>query len=132
MYKDKDRQREANRDRQRRYKAKQKALLKQGVMDDKAKGVTWYDNPQRGKDIKCFADLHPGIQQTIVRMSTTDGRLDEDEKAKRTLAAIKYQHLFPDRYEPQSAVCTGVVTGKPRDADYNGVCTPEWRAERGR
>ena len=24
------------------------------------------------------------------------------------------------------------VTGKPGDADYNGICTDEWRAERGR
>ena len=27
---------------------------------------------------------------------------------------------------------SAAVTGKPGDADYNGVCTEAWRAERGR
>jgi len=66
-------------------------------------------------------------------MSRDDnGKIIEAEKAKRTAAAINYQHLFPDRYEPHSAVCTGVVTGKPGDANYNGVCTEAWRVEHGR
>ena len=82
---------------------------------------------KRGKDIKCFADLPPDVQATINRVSESN-----EEKAKRTAAAIKYQRLFPDNYEPKDVVCSGVVTSKPGDADYNGVCTPEWRAERGR
>ena len=41
MYKDKDKQREANKERQRRYKAKQKALLNQGVTQQ---GVTADDD----------------------------------------------------------------------------------------
>lgn len=53
---------------------------------------------KRGKDIKCFTDLPADVQNTIDRMSTIDGELDQDIKAKRTAAAIKYQHLFPDRY----------------------------------
>ena len=139
-YKDKDRQREAGKERQRRYKTKQKALLSMGVTQGVTKdGAALPPDPdqydlstKRSKDIKCFADLPPDVQRTIDRMSTTDGKLDKNEKAKRTVAAIKYQHLFPDSYEPQDAVCSGVVTGKPGDADYNGVCTEEWRAERGR
>ena len=100
-YKDKDKQREAGRERQRRYKAKQKALLSMGV----TQGVTedgavlppdpeQYDlSTKRGKDIKCFADLPPDVRQTIDRLSS-----DRIEKQKRTLAAINYQHLFPGRY----------------------------------
>ena len=49
---------------------------------------------KRGKDIKCFADLPPDVQQTIDRMSTTEGKLDRTEKAKRTAIAINYQHLY--------------------------------------
>ncbi len=146
-YKDKDKQREANRERQRRYKANQKALPKQGVTNEKAllnqgvtegvtdkllepakafeganqfgpKGVT---STKRGKDIKCFADLPPDVQQNIISMSTINGKLDETKKAKRTTSAITYQHLFPDRYEPQAGL-DAMVTGLPGDHDYNGVC----------
>ena len=49
--------------------------------------------PKRGKDIKCFGDLPPDVQATINRVSESN-----EEKAKRTAAAIKYQHLFPERY----------------------------------
>ena len=49
--------------------------------------------PKRGKDIKCFDDLPPDVQATINRVSESN-----EEKAKRTAAAIKYQHLFPNRY----------------------------------
>lgn len=49
--------------------------------------------PKRGKDIKVFEDLPPDVQATINRLSESN-----EEKAKRTQVAIKYQHLFPDRY----------------------------------
>ena len=49
--------------------------------------------PKRGKDIKTFADLPPDVQATINRISQSN-----EEKQKRTKAAIKYQHLFPDRF----------------------------------
>ena len=55
---------------------------------------------KRGKDIKVFADLPPDVQQTINRMSTADGKIDQTVKANRTAIAIHYQHLFPDRYYP--------------------------------
>ena len=48
---------------------------------------------KRGLDIKCFSDLPPDVQATINRLSDTN-----EEKQKRTAAAIKYQHLFPNRY----------------------------------
>ena len=98
-----------------------------------AKGVSCSCR-KRGKDIKCFADLPPDVQETIHRLSTIDGKIDQASKAKRTAAAIKYQHLFPDRYNPQhfDTVVVPAVTGKPGDADYNGVCTKEWRQARGR
>lgn len=99
------------------------------------------DNPKRGKEIKCFEDLHPEIQATIIRNSTDkDGKLDEDDKRKRTAIAVNYQHLFPDRYEPRSdlrfttlmasAVLGHVRVSKPGDEDYDGICykddTKEW------
>ena len=54
---------------------------------------------KRGKDIKVFADLPPDVQSTIETMSKDDaGKTDQAAKARRTAAAIHYQHLFPDRF----------------------------------
>ena len=142
-YKDKDKQRETNAERQRRYKAKQKALLSEGVTEDITESVTLEEadripnvhlsitGPKRGKDIKCFADLPADVQQSIERRSIIDGIVNQTIKANRTAIAISYQHTFgAGAYYPHGAVCTGVVTGKPGDADYNGICTPEWIKER--
>ena len=60
MYKDKDKQREANKERQRRYKDRQKALPEQGVTSQKAllsegvtQGVTvWESEPGAAKAIE--------------------------------------------------------------------------------
>ena len=99
VYKDKDKQREANR------RASQRQRDKKGMTDDCAKiGIVIPDHPvpvipKRGKDIKVFEDLPPDVQATINRVSESN-----EEKAKRTAAAIKYQHLFPDRYNS-----TGVI-----------------------
>lgn len=49
--------------------------------------------PKRGLDIKCFEDLPPDVQQTIVQISQSP-----EEKRRRTGIAIRYQHLFPERY----------------------------------
>ena len=95
------------------------ALQVKGVTN---KGVT-QGVTKRGKDIQCFADLPPDVQQNIISMSTINGKLDEAIKAKRTTSAITYQHLFPDRYEPRAGLDAGpIVTGLPGDPDYNGVC----------
>ena len=147
MYKDKNKQREANREAMRRNRAKGASVIpcdtRVKVIPEDTPNVILCEteaeageisdsrikpNPKRGKDIKCFADLPPDVQRTIDKMSTTDGTLDKDEKAKRTAAAIKYQHVFPHRFE--SSHDDGVypyphVTGKPGDADYNGICTKE-------
>ena len=117
MYKDKDRQREAQRE-----WVRQKRASKQGSTEGSTK---------RGLDIKCFEDLPVDVQQTIAMMSTVEGKINQTFKANRTAIAIHYQHVV-GRYEPQDAVCTGVATGKPGDADYNGICTEEWRQARGR
>ena len=161
MYKDKNKQREANKERQRRYKDRQKALPEQGVTSQKAllsEGVTrealpedihpdlpacvkpertalgnirvskpgdddyvpmcettraFIDNrdkrpstAKRGLDIKCFNDLPPDVQATINRLSESN-----EEKAKRTAAAIKYQHLFPDRYHSTGLSRTSSTKG---------------------
>ena len=51
------------------------------------------DKPKCGKDIKCFEDLPPDVQQTIEILSD-----NEEEKKRRTGIAIHYQHIFPERY----------------------------------
>ena len=129
MYKDKDKQREANRkaSQRRRDKGMTQGMTHEGMTAVNEQTHVIPCSNKRGKDIKCFADLPLDVQETIKKVSRT-----VEEEQKRTAAAIKYQHLFPDRYHSTGAVCTGVVTGKPGDADYNGVCTPEWRAEHGR
>ncbi len=142
MYKDKDKQREANRLAKQRQRAEHTADIERMKKEYDTKGMTsegmtaeveqGMTKSRRGKDIKCFADLPVDVQETINQMSLVDGRIDKTIKANRTAIAIHCQHLFPDRYEPQAAVCSGVVTGKPGDADYTGVCAPKWRAERGR
>ena len=110
MYKDKDKQREAQREWVRQKRAAkgstgnkiQDATAKlvqdkQGLIDKSTVQVLEHQ-PKRGKDIKCFADLPPDVQQTIDIMSEVDGKIDQTIKANRTAIAINYQHLFPDRY----------------------------------
>ena len=72
MYKDKDKQREANRQAQARFKAK--GITEQGITlpkkTDLGNTLTTTQTvsaviPKRGKDIKCFKDLPPDVQQTI-------------------------------------------------------------------
>ena len=151
MYKDPDKQREADKERQRRYRAwKASGGVTQGVTDSgcdkqgvtspmldelKAEGIrkqeykeekldliktlamkdtgdkpdvsvvmaynrtiARLDNEKRGKDIKCFEDLPPDVQQTINSMSMVDSKIDQTIKVNRTAIAIHYQHLFPDRF----------------------------------
>ena len=152
MYKDKDRQREANRQAKARQRAKDIELAVAQRCDDYSmtnQGVTVTGSdtrvipertaqgnirvskpgdadyvpqcettrafiedrpkrpePKRGKDIKCFTDLPPDVQWTIVKMSTTEGRLDLEDKAKRTTRAIHYQRLFPDSWYSKSKETT--------------------------
>jgi len=88
-YKDKDKQREANRIAQAKFKAK--GLTGQGITE---MGIIGRVLPaKRGKDIKCFEDLPPDVQQSIEREP-------EDQRPRRTAGAIYYQHLFPNRYYP--------------------------------
>ena len=110
---------------------------------------------KRGKDIKCFEDLHPDVQQAINMMSQRAGKIDPIEKANRTANAIHYQHLCPDRYEPKGVQLSSTYqmtaseqanykpaiklgsgeynpVSKPGDEDYDGVHTEAWRAEHGR
>jgi len=120
MYKDKDKQRGANRIAQAKFKAK--GITEMGIIGRVLPA-------RRGKDIKCFEDLPPDVQQSIRREP-------EDQWPRRTAAAIYYQHQFPDRYYPNSGVSFGclmaaanpktIIRGsKPGDPDYDGVCLDE-------
>ncbi len=114
-YLDKDKQREASKQAMRDLRAKNKVSAlpssKEGLENApgltkmakvEAEGVNLPVNPadvnpdvipKRGKDIKCFADLPPDVQDNINWRSESN-----EEKQKRTAAAIEYQHLFPNRY----------------------------------
>lgn len=151
MYKDKDRQREANKKAAQRYRD-QKVVVMEHIKDMKAKGVTkgvtvsgsgafvtpkleapkvtaftkTKFGPKRGKDIKCFEDLPPDVQQTIKRISNSN-----EEFQRRTQIAIHYQHMT-GRYEPISdqdftralaqAGPGHVRVSKPGDEDYEPQC----------
>lgn len=152
MYKDKDKQREADRARQKKRRDKIKAKGVTDVLEAVAVGVTQgvtmtkadshidasdigvvkalhraISNPRRGRDIKCFEDLPPDVQQAIERTSDSP-----EERRQRTAIAVSYQHTFPDRYEPVSDTdfaCLMATAGKtktrpslPGDDDYDGVC----------
>ncbi len=112
MYKDKDKQREANRRAQAKFKAKgigitegitEKVLPEHNfnigtdspVIPCKPEAkpkTTRLPTHKRGKDIKCFEDLPADVQETIDRMSMFNGKIDRAIKIKRTAAAIRYQH----------------------------------------
>lgn len=98
-YKDQEKQKEANRQAQARFRAK--GITELGITNQKIANKV-IPNTRRGKDIKCFEDLHPEIQANIRRISDTN-----EEFKRRTAMAIHYQHIFPERYEPQGAVCAG-------------------------
>ena len=103
MYKDKARQREANAERQRRYKAKQKALLSEGVTD---------------KALPC---------PLVVMIESEECPIPEDQRKP---------HINYGPYMTAHQLATAGFqfnrVSKPGDADYNGICTEAWRAERGR
>ena len=160
MYKDKDKQREANAERQRRYRKallttsnvmegvtpeEQKALHSAGVTDKalptkqyadvstKELAEQFYNYKRRGKGITKFEHLPPDVQATIDRLST-----DEQEHERRTAIAIDYQHKQPDHYECHSIGVVPVsnpipvTVCKPGDADYKPLCafTRDWQAAR--
>ena len=101
MYKDKEKQKEANRQAKARYKAKQGIPDGQGIPGIPGipeQGIPIEPVPvshglKRGKDIKCFRDLPVDVQATIVRLSA-----DGQELSRRAGIAISYQHTFPDSY----------------------------------
>ena len=94
MYKDKDRQKEANRIAAKKYRD---SMTGKGMTI--APSITPKSDipviPKRGLDIKCFEDLPLDVQQSIHREP-------EDQWPRRTAAAIHYQQLFPYRYHPNS------------------------------
>lgn len=96
------------------------------------------DTAKRGVDIKCFADLPPDVQADIERYSrvcTVEGvqYSREQDRQARTARAIRYQHVFPQRYHQQGnshVVQAPLPMGqynrvsKPGDGDYDGPQGP--------
>ena len=97
MYKDPDKQREAQRDWVRQKRAEQ-GSTKQRPARLAPIPIPCEIKPKRGKDIKCFADLPPDVQHTIDSLSIVDSKICPTVKANRTAIAVNYQHLFPDRF----------------------------------
>ena len=98
MYKDKDKQREANR----AAKAKQRAM--QGMTEGRRNVIPdvipLLAGPRRGKDITKFEHLPPDVQGTINRLSGSyySESATPQEHSSRTAITIDYQHKRPDRY----------------------------------
>lgn len=127
MYKDLDKQREANRERQRRYKAKQKALLNEGVTE----GITFVT--AEGKSvIFTEGEDDPGIDGSIDIKTLAEVDAGCDDKLSHGLKRGKNIKAITENSVLLSKQIGKIYTGKPGDADYNGVCTPDWRAERGK
>ena len=128
MYKDKDKQKEAGAERQRRYKAKQKALL--------SEGVTIRMMPE-GPYVVPAIKLHPAIIASINRLSAErDGTLNKAEHNRRMAIAKAYEQLYPGRPYTGIGIPSAdmpanpqpVRVSKPGDADYRPLCktTREW------
>ncbi len=114
MYKDKEKQREANRQAQakRRQGMTLEGMTKQiDVIPEQPKSVI--PSTKRGGDIKCFEDLPADVQLDIVKMSASKAGNDEEayqlERQNRTERAIRYQRLFPDRFYPGGREVVGPV-----------------------
>ncbi len=97
MYKDKDKQREANAERQRRYKAKQKALLSEGVTDEallkQGVTITKAESHVDASDISVVKALHRLIKpertaQGNIRVSKP-GDSDYEPQCETTRAFIE-------------------------------------------
>lgn len=123
MYKDKEKQKEANKRAMRRNRAKGASVI---PCDTRLKVIpegtpvvipceVELDKPKRGTDIKTFEDLPPDVQHDIETMSSHAAQRGEDyeeDKARRTARAIRYQHLFPDRYE-STGLCPQMLQDSP-------------------
>lgn len=131
MYKDKDRQREANREAMRRSRGKgiTNAGITGLVAPNTCDTLEIVDSKtKRGTDIKVFEDLPPDVQDSINRLAGSN----EAEHKRRTAAAIKYQHIFPNSYDSVSdgeftrllaKACPGHIrVSKPGDLDYEPEC----------
>ena len=109
MYKDKEKQKEANR----LAKARQRqGMTQEGMTGDNVIPKPDYnvipDSECRGKDIKRFEHLPLDVQRTINRLTTLpDGTVDEQARANRTAIAINYQHYRPDRYHNTGVALSG-------------------------
>lgn len=109
MYKDVDRQREANRVSQAKHRQGMTSV--DSVIPEQTKSVIPGITPckasastKRGDDIKCFEDLPSDVQADIRRLARDYTALDgkpvskEQDFTDRTARAINYQHLFPDGF----------------------------------
>ncbi len=122
MYKDKDKQREANRARQKRRRDKIKA---QGVTNQ---GVT------QGVTV-----AKPCMSVAALSEAYVAGFVESCMKPDYICPIPKDQRKPYINYGPYMTANELATAGlkfnrvsKPGDADYNGICIPEWRAERGR
>ena len=126
MYKDKAKQREANRQAQARFKTK-KVLPEQGITNEGVteKIVIPSDSQMAGLSSAVLGDNPTGEGYTFSQT------VEIPIKSKRGKDIKCFADLPPDE---QKAMCEGglveIVIGKPGDNDYSGICTPEWIKER--
>lgn len=83
---------------------------------------------KRGKDIKSFEDLPLDVQADIELMSVDkangDDAVYEQEHKDRTERAIRYQHLFPDRFYSGSREVAGPLLNDFELCRYCGQPLP--------
>ena len=131
MYKDVEKQKQANREAARRRRARAQGMTQ---------GMT-----KQGMTRPGMTGLPDDVQIAINRACDERVKAGKpDDRALRVSSAIAYQKLYPDvdsegkdrayrHINPRETMDMGFhvpVVGKPGDADYDGIVTPEWRAER--
>ncbi len=137
-YKDQDKQREANKAANKRYRDKQKGITADGVSRE---GITGFENVAASFNAPGFGGLPVDVQSKILRISDSP-----DEIAGRTANALHYQRVcgvrsntgtdigpftLPVDYQSAGQLPQGEHNrvSVPGDEDYDGICTPEWIAE---
>lgn len=121
MYKDKDKQREAQREWIRRKRAEQSSKEFKERVEGSFEGST----------PKGSTSLHPAIIATINRLTTRpDGTIDQQARTNRMAIAENYQGLYPEQQYTGVGIAPEempvnpklVRVSKPGDADYKPLC----------
>ncbi len=116
MYKDPDKQREANRQASKKYRDSMTG-----------KGMTVAREVIPKTDIHVIPEGVTVKGVTGIDKALLIGR-DEDKQESELCERVAKSGIL----HPVRTAKGNIRVSKPSDGDYNGVCTDEWRAEQGR